>query len=173
MQQMKHKRKQKYKPKRQASSIFIAGMCIINILGQTLTGAIADSHGDLLTLPCDIRLVFGTDSTGMPSVSYKLGLQIRNSSARHIAGVSIYWLNADDKVISNSGARCGADESGVAPSEAGHCETTVQHIGGPLLQKLGQVTWTEIINYELATFKEVKRCAIIGYDYHSNPKKTY
>jgi hypothetical protein len=36
--------------------------------------AIANSHSQLPTTPCDIRLVFGTDVRGMPSVAYKLGL---------------------------------------------------------------------------------------------------
>ena len=42
-----------------------------------------------------------------------------------------------------------------------------------LLQKLGQTTWTEIINHELTNFNEVKQCAIIGFDYHDHQPKTY
>ena len=135
--------------------------------------AVASSHSQLPTKPCDIRLVFGTDSRGMPSVAYKLGLQIRNRAARHIAGVSVYWLDSESAIIGNSSATCGVKTIGIGPSEAGQCETIVQQIGGSLLQKLGQTAWTEIINHELANFNQVKQCAILGFEYHDHQPKTY
>ena len=39
--------------------------------------AMADTHNHLPKTPCDIRLVFADDDRGMPSISYKLSLQIR------------------------------------------------------------------------------------------------
>ena len=138
-----------------------------------LSPAVASSHIELLTAPCDIRLVFGTDVRGMPSVAYKLGLQIRNRAARHISGVSVYWLDSESAIIGNSSATCGVKTIGIGPSEAGQCETIVQQIGGSLLQKFGQTTWTEIINHELANFNQVKKCAIIGFEYHDHQPKTY
>jgi hypothetical protein len=146
---------------------FFVNICV------ALSPAVASSHSELLTAPCDIRLVFGTDVRGMPSVAYKLGLQIRNRAARHIAGVSLYWLDSGSAIIGNSSATCGAKIGGIGPSEAGQCETIVQQIGGSLLQKLGQTTWTEIINHELTNFNQVKQCAVVGFDYHDHQPKTY
>ena len=149
-----------------------AAWFLISLCG-TFSPAVASSHSQLPTKPCDIRLVFGTDSRGMPSVAYKLGLQIRNRAARHIAGVSVYWLDSESAIIGNSSATCGVKTLGIGPSEAGQCETIVQQIGGSLLQKLGQTAWTEIINHELANFNQVKQCAIIGFEYHDHQPKTY
>jgi hypothetical protein len=135
--------------------------------------AIADTHSDLPTTPCDIRLVFDSDARGMPSVGYKLSLQIRNRTARDIAGVSVYWLDNESAIIGNSAAICGVKDVAVGPSETGPCETIVQQIGGALLQRLGQATWTEIINHQLTDFRKVKQCAIIGYDFRDSKPKTY
>ena len=135
--------------------------------------AMADSHNQLPTTPCNIRLVFGSDALGMPSVSYKLSLQIRNRTARDIAGVSVYWLDDKSTIIGNSAAICGAEHAAVGPSETGPCETVVQQIGGALLQRLGQATWTDIINHQLANFDAVTHCAIIGYNYRDLEPKIY
>lgn len=126
---------------------------------------IADTNSRLPTVPCDIRLAFGSDAQGMPSVAYKLSLQIRNRTARDIAGVSVYWLDDKSAIIGNSAAICGVENEAIGPSETGPCETNVQQIGGALLQRLGQATWTEIINHQLADFNSVAHCAIIGYKY--------
>ena len=149
-----------------------AAWCFASICAA-FSPAVASSHSELPTTPCDIRLVFGTDVRGMPSVAYKLSLQIRNRAARHIVGVSVYWLDSGPAIIGNSSATCGDKTVGIGPSEAGQCETIVQQIGGSLLQKLGQTTWTEIINHELTNFNEVEQCAIIGFDYHDHQPKTY
>jgi hypothetical protein len=149
-----------------------AACCFVSICAA-FNPAVANSHSQLPTTPCDIRLVFGTDVRGMPSVAYKLGLQIRNRAARHVAGVSVYWLDSGSAIIGNSSATCGAKPVGIGPSEAGQCETIVQQIGGSFLQKLGQTTWTKIINHELRNFNQVKQCAIIGFDYHDHQPKTY
>ncbi|MGB1684305.1 MAG: hypothetical protein ACPHDN_03735, partial [Candidatus Puniceispirillaceae bacterium] len=134
----------------------------------TSLSAMADTHSQLPTTPCNIRLVFGSDALGMPSVGYKLSLQIRNRTARDIAGVSVYWLDDKSAIIGNSAAICGAKGGAkggaVGPSESGPCEIMVQQIGGALLQRLGQATWTKIINHQLTNFHKVKQCAIIGYD---------
>ena len=149
-----------------------AACCFVSICAA-FNPAVANSHSQLPTTPCDIRLVFGMDVRGMPSVAYKLGLQIRNRAARHVAGVSVYWLDSGSAIIGNSSATCGAEPVGIGPSEAGQCETIVQQIGGSFLQKLGQTTWTKIINHELRNFNQVKQCAIIGFDYHDHQPKTY
>ena len=146
-----------------ATSLFLA----------TSLSAMADTHSQLTATPCDIRLVFGSDALGMPSVGYKLSLQIRNRTARDIAGVSVYWLDDKSAIIGNSAAICGAKGGSVGPSESGPCEIMVQQIGGALLQRLGQVTWTKIINHQLTNFHKVKQCAIIGYDYRDSKPKTY
>ena len=138
----------------------------------TAIPAMADSHIHLQKTPCKIRLVFASDASGMPSISYKLSLQLKNQTARDIAGVSVYWLNDESAIIGNSAASCGVKSTAVRPSETGPCETIVQQIGGALLQRLGQATWTEIINHQLTDFRKVKQCAIIGYDFQDSKTKT-
>ena len=139
----------------------------------TAISATANTHSHLTTTPCDIRLVFGSDSLGMPTIAYKLSLQIRNKTARDIAGVSVYWLDGDSAIVGNSAAICGLKDVAVGPSESGPCETIVQQVGGALLQRLGQATWTKIINHQLANFRKVEQCAIIGYNYRDHKPDTY
>ena len=139
----------------------------------TSLSAMADTHSQLPTTPCNIRLVFGSDALGMPSAGYKLSLQIRNRTARDIAGVSVYWLDDKFAIIGNSAAICGAEHAAIGPSETGPCETVVQQIVGALLQRLGQATWTDIINHQLANFDAVTHCAIIGYNYRNLGPKIY
>ena len=153
---------------RLSASLLVAGFCLF-----TAMSAMADTHSHLPTTPCDIRLEFGSDERGMPSVGYKLSLQIKNRTARDIAGVSVYWLDDKSAIIGNSAAICGAKGGAVSPSESGPCKIMVQQIGGALLQRLGQATWTKIINHQLTNFRKVKQCAIIGYDYRDNKPKTY
>ena len=144
-------------------ALLVAKLCLFAAIP-----AMADTHSRLPTTPCDIRLVFGNDERGMPSVGYKLSLQIRNRTARDIAGVSVYWLDNESAIIGNSAAICGIEDAAVGPSESGPCETIVQQIGGALLQRLGQTTWTEIINHQLTDFLKVRQCAIVGYDFRDN-----
>lgn len=148
--------------------LLVVGLCVF-----TTISARADTHSHLTTTPCNIRLVFGSDERSMPTIAYKLSLQIRNSTARDITGVSVYWLDDDSVIIGNSAAICGVKDVAVGPSESGPCETIVQQIGGALLQRLGQTTWTKIINHQLTNFHRVERCAIIGYDYRDRKPKTY
>ena len=154
--------------RRLSTSLLVAELCLF-----TTVPAMADTHSHLPTTPCDIRLVFNSDARGIPSVGYKLSLQIRNRTARDIAGVSVYWLDNESTIIGNSSAICGVKDVAVGPSETGPCETIVQKIGGALLQRLGQTTWTEIINDQLTGFQKVKQCAIIGYDFRESKPKTY
>ena len=150
-----------------------ASLLVAELYLLTVVPAMADTHSQLPTTPCVIRLVFDSDARGMPSVGYKLSLQIRNQTARDIAGVSVYWLDNESAIIGNSAAICGVKDVAVGPSETGPCETIVQQIGGALLQRLGQATWTEIINNQLTDFRKVKQCAIIGYDFGDSKPKTY
>ena len=83
-------------------ALLVAKLCLFAAIP-----AMADTHSRLPTTPCDIRLVFGNDERGMPSVGYKLSLQIRNRTARDIAGVSVYWLDNDSVIIGNSAAVYG------------------------------------------------------------------
>ena len=153
---------------RSSASLLVAGHCLF-----TATLAMADTHNHLPTTPCDIRLVFSSDSRGMPSVGYTLSLQIRNRTARDIAGVSVYWLDKTSAIIGNSAAVCGKEDGAIGPAESGPCETIVQQIGGALLQRLGKATWTEMINHQLTDFQKVKQCAIIGYDFRDSKPNTY
>ena len=148
--------------------LLIAGLGLF-----TTIPAMADSHSRLPKTPCDIRLVFASDNRGMPSVGYKLSLQIKNRTARDIAGVSVYWLDSESAIVGNSAAICGGENVAVGPSESGPCETIVQQVGGALLQRLGQATWTKIINHELTNFQKVEQCSIIGYSYRDRKVKTY
>ena len=147
--------------------LLVAGLFLF-----TAIPAMADTHSRLTTTPCDIRLIFGSDELGMPTIAYKLSLQIKNNTTRDIAGVSVYWLDKDSTIIGNSAAICGAQDVAVGPSESGPCETIVQKVGGALLQRLGQAAWTKIINQQLTNFHKVEQCAIIGYNYRDHKPKT-
>ena len=148
--------------------LLVGKLCLVTGIPAT-----ADTHSHLSSTPCDVRLVFDIDERSMPSVGYKLSLQIRNQTARDIKGVSVYWLDSESTIIGNSAAICGVKGVAVSPSESGPCETIVQQIGGAFLQKLGQANWTEIINHQLINFRKVERCAIVGYDYSNRETKTY
>ena len=154
--------------RRLSASLLVAELYLL-----TAVPTMADTHSQLQTTPCVIRLIFESDALGMPSVGYKLSLQIRNQTARDIAGVSVYWLDNASAIIGNSAAICGVKDVAVGPSETGPCEAIVQQIGGALLQRLGQAKWTEIINNQLTDFRKVKQCAIIGYDFRDSKQKTY
>ena len=130
----------------------------------------ADKHN---IVPCDIKLVFGTDDAGMSVVSYDLEMQIKNQQGRTIRGVSVHWLNAKSEVIGNSDAACGSQNVGIKLAQSGSCRRTIQKIGGRLLEKLGKETWTSIINSEMYNFRAVKYCAIIGYSFDDNAVNRY
>ena len=133
-----------------------------------LTGAPLYAAEKSNIVPCDIRLVFGINDAGMSVVSYDLEMQINNQQGRTILGVSVHWLNAQSEVIGNSDASCGVQHAGIKLAQSGRCRRTIQKIGGRLLERLGQETWTNIINSEMYNFQAVKYCAIVGYRF-GNP----
>jgi hypothetical protein len=106
-------------------------------------------------------------------VSYDLEMQIRNRQGRTIRGISVHWLDRSAKIIGNSDAQCGQDYDGIKPTQSGSCRRVVQKIGGRLLDRLGQDTWTKIINSEMTNFREVRQCAIIGYRFGEKAIKSY
>ena len=114
-------------------------------------------------VPCNVKLEFGMDNNGMSIVSYNLEMQISNQDGRTIRGVSVHWLNAQSEIIGNSDATCGTSHDGIKQAQSGSCRRTIQKIGGHLLNRLGQETWTNIINSEVRAFQAVRYCAIIGY----------
>jgi hypothetical protein len=134
---------------------------------------VAGSHSKADIVPCDIKLVFGVDDRGMSLVSYDLEMQIRNRQGLTIRGISVHWLDRSAKIIGNSDAQCGQDYDGIKPTQSGSCRRVVQKIGGRLLDRLGQDTWTKIINSEMTNFREVRQCAIIGYRFGDKAVKSY
>ena len=134
---------------------------------------VAGSHSKADIVPCDIKLVFGVDDRGMSLVSYDLEMQIRNRQGRTIRSISVHWLDSSAKIIGNSDAQCGQDYDGIKPTQSGSCRRVVQKIGGRLLDRLGQDTWTKIINSEMTNFREVRQCAIIGYRFGEKAIKSY
>ena len=134
---------------------------------------VAGSHSKADIVPCDIKLVFGVDDRGMSLVSYDLEMQISNRQGRTITGISVHWLDRSAKIIGNSDALCGQDYDGIKPAQSGSCRRVVQKIGGRLLDRLGQDTWTKIINSEMTNFREVRQCAIIGYRFSDKAIKSY
>ena len=134
---------------------------------------VAGSHSKADIVPCDIKLVFGVDDRGMSLVSYDLEMQISNRQGRTITGISVHWLDRSAKIIGNSDAQCGQDYDGIKPTQSGSCRRVVQKIGGRLLDRLGQDTWTKIINSEMTNFREVRQCAIIGYSFGEKAIKSY
>ena len=133
----------------------------------------AGSYSKAETVPCDIKLVFGVDDSGMSLVSYDLEMQITNRQGREIKGISVYWLDSSAKLIGNSDALCGQLHNGISPAQSGPCRRVVQKISGRLLDRLGQDTWTKIINSEMTNFREVSQCAIIGYRFGDTAIKKY
>ena len=133
----------------------------------------AGSHSKAEIVPCDIKLVFSTDDSGMSLVSYNLEMQISNRQGRTIKGISVHWLDRSAEIIGNSDTLCGQDHGGIKPAQSGSCRRVVQEIGGRLLDRLGQDTWTKIINSEMTNFREVRQCAIIGYRYGDTTIKSY
>ena len=133
----------------------------------------AGSHGKVDIVPCDIKLVFSTDDSGMSLVSYNLEMQISNHQGRTIEGISVHWLDRSAEIIGNSDTLCGQDHGGIKPAQSGSCRRVVQEIGGRLLDRLGQDTWTKIINSEMTNFREVWQCAIIGYRFGDKTIKSY
>ena len=134
---------------------------------------VAGSHSKADIVPCDIKLVFGVDDRGMSLVSYNLEMQISNRQGRTITGISVHWLDRSAEIIGNSDTLCGQDHGGIKPAQSGSCRRVVQEIGGRLLDRLGQDTWTKIINSEMTNFREVRQCAIIGYRYGDTTIKSY
>ena len=124
-------------------------------------------------VPCDIKLVFGVDDSGMSLVSYDLEMQIKNRQDQTIKAISVHWLDRNSEIIGNSDALCGQDHDGIKPAQSGSCHRIVQKIDGRLLDRLGQDTWTKIINSEMTNFREVRQCAIIGYRFGNKAIKIY
>ena len=133
----------------------------------------AGSQSKVEIVPCDIKLVFSIDDSGMSLVSYNLEMQISNRQGRTIKGISVHWLDRSAKIIGNSDTLCGQDHGGIKPAQSGSCHRVVQEIGGRLLDRLGQDTWTKIINSEMTNFREVWQCAIIGYRFGDKTTKSY
>ncbi len=145
---------------------FAIALAIINPLN-------ANGHVNGVQVPCGIRLVFGTNERGASLVSYDLEMQIHNPQARTVLGASVHWLNAQAEIIGNSSVTCGGKYIGIKPTEFGSCRHTVQKISERLLDRLGQDTWTEIINSEMRNFRQVSACTIIGYNYGETSVKNY
>ena len=117
--------------------------------------------------------MFSIDDSGMSLVSYNLEMQISNRQGRTIKGISVHWLNRSAEILGNSDALCEQDHGGIKPAQSGSCRRVVQEIGGRLLDRLGQDTWTKIINSDKTNFREVRQCAIIGYRYSDTTIKSY
>ena len=151
----------------------IAVGCICVMFTAANNPLFADRHSKTKIVPCDIKLVFGLDDSGMSLVSYDLEMQISNHQGRTIKGISVHWLDRSAKIIGNSDALCGQDHGGIKPAQSGSCRRVVQEISGQLLDRLGQDTWTKIINSEMTNFREVSQCAIIGYRFGDKTIKSY
>ncbi len=149
----------------------IAGVFIMFTAANT--SLFAGSHSKAEIVPCDIKLVFSIDDSGMSLVSYNLEMQISNRQGQTIKGISVHWLDRSAEIIGNSDTSCGQDHGGIKPAQSGSCRRVVQEIGGRLLDRLGQDTWTKIINSEMTDFREVQQCAIIGYRFGDKTIKSY
>ena len=152
---------------------FLATAGVFTIFAAANSPLFANSHSKAEIVPCNIKLVFGVDDHGMSLVSYDLEMQISNRQGRTIKGISVHWLNHSAEIIGNSDALCGQDHQGIKPAQSGSCRRVIQKIGGRLLDRLGQDTWTKIINSEMTNFREVRQCAIIGYHFGDKAIKSY
>ena len=71
---------------------------------------LASSQNKAEIVPCDIKLVFSIDDSGMSLVSYNLEMQVSNRQGRTIKGISVHWLDRSAKIIGNSDTLCGQDQ---------------------------------------------------------------
>ena len=155
---------------------FVGIFMVFAAFSANVTTTTASQHQALNTVPCEIKLIFGTDKQGISTVSYDLELQISNRTGRFISHISVYWLNAAKDIVGNSDAACGhvtsnKNRQSIAPGKPARADT-VQTVGGRLLDRLGQETWTNIINTEMRNFNQVRECAVIGYRFRT-PVKTH
>ena len=150
-----------------------ATICFLTIALTIITPLDVSGHMQGEQVPCDIKLIFGTNDRGASIISYNLEMQIYNQHRRVIRGVSVHWLNTRAEIIGNSSVTCGKKDNGIKPTEFGSCTQTVQRISERLLDRLGQNTWTEIINSEMHNFREVRACTIVGYNYGETSVKNY
>ena len=149
----------------------IAGVFIVFTAANSPLFASSQSKAEIV--PCDIKLVFSVDDSGMSLISYHLEMQISNRHSRTIKGISVHWLDRSAEIVGNSDTLCGQDHGGIKPAQSGSCRSVVQKISGRLLDRLGQDTWTKIINSEMTNFQEVWQCAIIGYRFGDKTIKSY
>ena len=149
----------------------IAGVFIIFTAANS--PLFAGNHSKAEIVPFNIKLVFSIGDSGMSLVSYNLEMQISNHQGRTIKGISVHWLDRSAEIIGNSDTLCGQDYGGIKPAQSGSCHRVVQKIGRRLLDRLGQDTWTKIINSEMTNFREVRQCAIIGYRFGDKTTKRY
>lgn len=133
----------------------------------------ANDNTSASIIPCDIKLIFGVNSKGQSVASYVLEVQVTNRTSRPITSVSLYLLDEHQKIVSNSEANCSTGLGDIAPAQTGSCKQTLQEIGEQLLNRLGQETWTEIINSELKNFLKIRQCAVVGYRSTTSASKTY
>ena len=148
-------------PIRMIALLTIASVFIV--FTAAISPLFAGSQNKAEIVPCDIKLVFGVNDSGMSLVSYDLEMQIKNRQDRTIKAISVHWLDRSAEIIGNSDALCGHNHDGIKPAQSGSCRRIVQQIDGRFLDRLGQDTWTKIINSEMTNFREVRQCAIIGY----------
>ena len=158
-----------------ATKMFVmSAVAIVFIVFTTANAPLfAGSQSKAEIVPCNIKLVFGIDDSGMSLVSYNLEMQISNHQGRTIKGISVHWLDRSAEIIGNSDTLCGQDHGGIKPAQSGSCRRVVQEIGGRLLDRLGQDTWTKIINSEMTNFRQVWQCTIIGYRFGDKTIKSY
>ena len=150
-----------------------ATICFLTIALTIITPLDVSGHMQGEQVPCDIKLIFGTNDRGASIISYNLEMQIYNQHRRVVRGVSVHWLNTRAEIIGNSSVTCGKKDNGIKPTEFGSCTKTVQRISERLLDRLGQNTWSEIINSEMHNFREVRACTIVGYNYGETSVKNY
>ena len=102
----------------------IAGAFIIFTAANSSLFAGSQSKAEIV--PCDIKLVFSVDDSGMSLVSYNLEMQISNHQGLTIKGISVHWLDRSAEIIGNSDTLCGQDHCGIKPAQSWSCRRVVQ-----------------------------------------------
>ena len=123
----------------------------------TSLSAMADTHSQLTTTPCDIRLVFGSDALGMPSVGYKLSLQIRNRTARDLPGcLSIGWTT-NLPSLATAQLFVGQKARRSAHLKPGHARPSFSRLAGPCCKGLDKLRGRTslIINWPILTLSQI------------------
>ncbi len=152
----------KFETSFKAKAFFPRIFCLLCAVSLTIWVSVS-APAYAQNVPCQVRLVFDTSPNGHQLVTYRLFMQIKNTTPQPLIAVSAHWLDETGQNIGNSDADCRFDGMALGLSQTGQCTAQIQAVNQRWMEKLGQMIWTEMVNSELTEFKRIKSCKIVGY----------